>query len=150
LSFVVFDDALVKLHRGRTTLFRWDEIKAVREVIHPVGNRYRITTNDGRRLKLDYQIKNVNALGEVVMGKVMDRLRPRAMRQLEEGGTVNFGPLGVSREGLTCKEKHLPWEDVDRITVARIPQARMVQLQVKQKGKLIPWCMVNVGTLPNY
>lgn len=118
LCVIVFDDALVKLYRGRTDVYRWDDIKAVREVVHPVGNRYRITTNDGRHLRLNYQIKNINTLGEAIMARVMDRLQPRALRQLEQGGTVNFGPLGVSREGLTYKDRHLPWEDVDRVSVS--------------------------------
>jgi hypothetical protein len=149
LYYAAFADALVRVHRGRATVFRWDEIKAVRESFRPAGNKYWITRKDGQRLTLDYRIKNVNALGDLVQGRVTERLLPAALRTFEEGGTVSFGALGVSRAALSNKGKQLAWGDVDSFSIQYIPRARMTQLRVGQKGKVLPWCMVNTANVPN-
>src|SRR5262249_29376388 len=35
----------------------------------------------------------------------------------EAGQTVPFGPIGVGRAGLTCKDRSIAWQEIDRLAI---------------------------------
>lgn len=134
LCHIVFDEALVRIHRGQTTIFRWNDIQEVRETALPAGNKYWLKRQDGQQMKLDYWVKNVNDLGGSVQGKVTARMLPSALRTLDQGEIVSFGSLlGLSLVGLTRKGEELDWEEVTSISVRYNPNVHGVQFQVNKK-----------------
>jgi hypothetical protein len=150
LQYALCRDALVKLHRDRATIFRWSEIKSVREIYNRYMNKYVITRTDGQRLRLDYRVTKAMELGQTVQQRVLAHQLPLAQESLARGEVVKFGPLGVSKEGISYKGQNVPWQEVKSVGATLIPRANAVQLVIMQHGKLLPLCMLWTGNVPNF
>jgi hypothetical protein len=149
LTYLVFPDGLVQARAGNSTIYRWDEIKAVFEKRMGTDSRYRLALSDGQTKSIAWIVKNHKALGETIVARVTGRVLPQALRTFENGTLVSFGPLSVSRDLLTYKDKHVAWDQVSRVDVTFNPQMKSTQLEVRVAGHLLPWCSVPVHTIPN-
>jgi hypothetical protein len=149
LVYLVFADALVRVRSGRWTIFRWDDIREVFE--KPIGadSRYLIVLSDGRTKSIASIVKNHKALGDTIVARVTERVMPGALRTFEKGGTVSFGPLSVSPDLLTYKNKQVAWGQVTRLDVEFNPQMKSTQLEVRAGGGFLTWCSVPVQNIPN-
>jgi hypothetical protein len=149
LVYLVFADALVRVRGGRWTIFPWGDIKEVFEKPMGSDSRYRMKLSDGRTKSIASIVKNHKALGEMIVARVTERVLPEALRIFEQGGTVSFGPLSVSPDLLTYKDKQVAWGQIARLDVEFNPQTNSAQLEVRAGGGFVTWCSVPVRNIPN-
>jgi hypothetical protein len=149
LCFLVFRDALVKVHRGRLTILPWKELKHV--WIEPTGGgrKFTVTTTAGAKVRFHYEIRNSAALGKTIESEMVNALRPSAERAIDQGETVAFGPLGVSQEGVHKGDDLLPWDELSEFSTGYNPAMRRWQLFIGRKGKLTKWFAGSTHKIPN-
>jgi hypothetical protein len=95
---------------------KWNEIREVYRSVRPAWQRYRLVARKGREVKLTSDIKEHARLGEHISERVAELLFPDALRWLEDGAPVSFGPIRVSRGGIVCNGEQLPWQHVVSLT----------------------------------
>jgi Family of unknown function (DUF6585) len=107
-AYLVFRDALVQCDGGDFTIIPWEHIRQLYETIHPAWITYRVVTRKG----LTGDIRNHRALGTAIGEKMIERLLPASLKELDQGRAVSFGPLGVSRGALLCQGEQMAWYQV--------------------------------------
>jgi hypothetical protein len=149
LIYLVFHSALVQARGGSASIFRWEEISEVFEKPMGTDSRFRIALSDGRTRNIASIVKNHRALGETIVARITERVLPQALRIFEKGGSVPFGPLAISPDVLTYKDKQVTWGQVARLNLEFNPQAKSTQLVVRVGGQFLNWCSVPVRSIPN-
>jgi hypothetical protein len=69
---------------------------------------------------------------------------PKAITSFDAGQTISFGSLTVNRDGITTRNRSLPWS---QIKGARILAINAV---VVEKSGVPPWWVFVAGRVPNY
>ena len=135
---------------------------------YALGTRATLIICDGRELPLGEGIRCPGQLYKEVERHVFPLQLRRTLAVLDTGKKVWFGPLGVSRTGLTYKGKGIAWHEVDRIDLAS-PNAAggvagvvgamttvHVRLLIGKRGETAPWfpdkrhwCDELFPTIPN-
>ncbi len=119
LRVLVFPDGLAALRGNRGEVFRCDEIAAVwDQTVEVYRGDFLVATHhactvqrkDGARLTCPQHLADGQVLGAAVLRETGARLLPLALQALEAGATVPFGPLNLSRAGLTSGTDTLPGE----------------------------------------
>jgi hypothetical protein len=100
ISYLVYRDGLVEKRGSDAKSVRWDQILEIYQTIHPAWTSYHIITGKGWNFELTGDIKNNAALGQIIEDRFIEARLPSALAELERGGTIRFGPLGVSKEAL--------------------------------------------------
>lgn len=115
--------------RGRKQeVVRWEEIEsvaygsAIGDVIeqidpwriikpswHGLEPLCAVRRTDGTKLTCRLGRLQTRQLGESVARASLPYVLPRALESYNYGATVSFGPLAVRREGISRKQKFLPW-----------------------------------------
>src|SRR5581483_3712609 len=96
LSYAVYGDALVRRDGGETTIIRWEHVRQVFEKVHPAWISYRVVARGGD-FELTGDVAGHRALGETIELRAMEHQLPAALRELDEGRAVSFGPLAVGK-----------------------------------------------------
>jgi hypothetical protein len=148
-----YSDGLVQTKRGTNTVIRWHNIVAVwqnvtdytyyRMFTYDTTHCYTIQLNNNRKLQFDDSIKNVAELGNVIQQQVTKRQLPDALKALEQGGTIPFGKLSVSAQGLSNGKETIPWWQVESVRLDR------GIITVKKEGKWLNWSSIRVAETPN-
>jgi len=153
---LVFTDGFVRIGHNQQRACRWDQVEGVwQDVTKHYHNGiytgttyiYTVRTRGGDTIKFhsDYdRLKNIDKLGQTLQRESSRRLFPRYLETFNAGGTVHFGSLSVSREGLSNGKELLPW---DEVTGVKISQG---VLTVGKKGKWLNWSTVPVSQIPNF
>ena len=149
----VYEHGLVDLERGETRAFPWASVAEVHQAIVTQRDRrthvaltthtYTVTDDSGRAATFDDTIEHVQALGEAIQRAVSERLLAEALRALDQGETVAFGRLAVSRNGVSDGERSLPWSGVESIALER--GYVTVTASVDQRN----WVTVPAQEIPN-
>jgi hypothetical protein len=126
----------VRLHEGGVAVLRgrrgqglsWDRIRAlwsraVRTGLPGLPGRLHLRldleSTDGRRLRLDDSLEDFAALAQSVKSHVYPALLEGFTRDFNAGQVLAFGPLQVSRSGLTDgRRKSHSWDTIKGIEVA--------------------------------
>lgn len=148
----VFSHGFVFMRENQPDISRWEEIQAIwhqvkyhsygeygREVRHV----YIIERFDGRRAVFDDKIKKVEKLGNLLGEQITNAMWPHTLASYNAGNVLPFGPLSVSRQGVSSGVALLPWTAIKEIKFDG------VEVKVHQKGKLLNWAKVPVGDIPN-
>jgi hypothetical protein len=153
LKVVLHEGGLAHTHYGKERLIPWDEIRTVKQDINEIyrDGVYQTTTylytlelNDGTRIKYsNYRLQKVEKLGSAIMDQTSQVIFPRAMKQFEKGKVVDFGPLGVSRDGLHYGSSLLEWEDVEGVKIHE------GYITMRKRGKWLRWCNIAASSIPN-
>jgi hypothetical protein len=144
-AYLIYPQALVLLQEGAANVIRWNEIT---ELISPRNfGDYKIATRDGRSFPIKRAVEDYSNLISTVISRASDEVVGPAVRALEAGETVTFGPFAVSQEALHYKGKTLPWERVAALEV-QVGQAGR-RLRIRASGSLLPWCYANLESFPN-
>lgn len=152
LKVIAFEQGFVRIRRGRFLVVRWDDIELVWQSIldrytngiHQ-GTRYsyKVELHDGSQVAFNNSLRDIKRLGEILMHESSQAIYPRAMKQYDNGQTVDFGTLGVSQDGLHCGRSLLQWEDIDAV------QIRRGLIEVSKRGKWFNWCNIPISSVPN-
>jgi hypothetical protein len=149
LAYLVFHSALVQCDGRDITIIPWEF-----ESIHPAYVSYRVVTPKGS-IELNGDIQNHRELGVAIAEKIIQRLLPVSLNELDQGRAVSFGPLAVSRGALLCQGEQMPWYNV-RFALGLKPalaersslHSNMIHLHVYHANG--PTAYVQVDAIPNY
>ena len=115
-------------YRDRTGLqtWRWDDILTMTSAItrHYHNGIYTGTTHiytllnrQNQKLKLVDSIGKVEDLAKTIDTNIFPLLYPRAVDQYNAGEMLAFGPLAISKQGITIGEKTYPWGAVKEVSI---------------------------------
>jgi len=118
-------DGVMCVQEGNGEAIRWDQITAVQKIF--LGGfktpyyltRYILWRPDGMQLELSPVVPEFKELERVVEQEVNQRLLPGTIAAYEAGGSVNFGPISVTAQGVSLQDrkKFLPWSAIQSIKV---------------------------------
>ncbi|MCC7449043.1 MAG: hypothetical protein IT324_16615 [Anaerolineae bacterium] len=152
LSAQVFTDGFIRIRFNQREVCRWDDVVAVWQyvvkryyngVYTGTTHTYTIQKRDGKTLKFDDTLGNVEQLGNTLQEEVARRLLPLAIAAYNRGETVPFGKLSLNTNGLSWGDKTLPWSEVQGV------QINKGYLTVKKQGKWLRWANISVSQIPN-
>jgi hypothetical protein len=120
----------ISWHKGGSEeKYPWDEVREVYRTERHVlqggekpsdWNRtsdLRLVFSDGEEIRFNHMLSKYDRLANYVQQVTTRQLIPEALAELEEKDSVTFGPVEVSRDGLTIEEDFYPWKKVKRLVV---------------------------------
>jgi hypothetical protein len=149
----VFNQGFVFLKGGQPDIFRWAEIRAIWQQITAyyrygfrtrTTHKYTIERADGHRIVLNDRIKNVAELGNGLSRQISEFMLPHMIAAYNAGNVITFGPLSVSKQGVSNGREMLPWPSIKEIGVNR------GYVSVRKEGKWLNWSTVAVANIPNF
>jgi hypothetical protein len=150
-KYAVLPDQLIEWQCFKPTVFRWDQIREVYQNVHPGWTTYRVVTRLGREFTLRSEIKNHKRLGELISGRVAARMLPAAVRELEAGRDVRFGPLCVSSAGVVIDGQLEPWQRIGELTYGMNPIPKRGTSRVSSMVHVrIGSSRIELGDIPNF
>lgn len=158
LWVLTYPTGLFIWHRGKVVAFPWDEIRAIqlsglpeRAILNRppgpdgrpesvwydldrsrrrvFGTTITLTRADGEQVALLSTLDGFPELGQRVQEETFRRLFPVKWADLEDGQTLEFGPVTCDAGGITVGKDRLPWAEVDSLDRASD------KLEVKRVGK---------------
>jgi hypothetical protein len=134
--------------KGQASL-QWDQIAAVwQQYVHGSKGRVRLAAytvqgRDGTKIVLNPNtITKGRDLGLYIQQKTLDALVPAYLNSYHNGQTLGFGPVQLSRAGITVGDKTLPWEHLQSVN------ASGWLLTINPSG-LKAWASLEVSQIPN-
>ena len=104
----------------------------------------RLEINGQRRIVLNSNIKDVEDAMQLVFQKVNPRIREQSERMLTSGGTVAFGNVSLSAQGVIWKSKQpIPYNSIAKCRLEG------PNLKIKSEGKWLNDISVNAKKAPN-
>jgi len=107
------------------------------------GTTVTLTRADGEQVVLPSTLDDFPALGRRVQEETYRRLFPSLWAAFAAYRSLEFGPVTLSRDGVTIGKGTLPWAEVDSLERAGD------KLEVKKVGKKKTWNKVDLNELVN-
>ena len=102
-----------------------------------------LISNDGKKLKVTSNFRNVSEAIGVILGKILPPKVQSVKARLQRGETVRFGGIGLSATAVSWKNNSLP---VSEITKAELVRGN---LQIKRQGKWLSAISVRSDKVPD-
>jgi hypothetical protein len=131
---------------GQPVVLRWDGVEYVQTRAYAINRtrHFMVTVSDGvAAITVAERFPRQSQIADAVTSAVCSVLLPRMTARIEGGGSVEFGPLSVSRRSVRYEQRSLAWRDVAGF------QARGGDLLVLARGTSTPWAKVPAMGLPN-
>jgi hypothetical protein len=149
-KYEVFADRLVEWQFFRPTTYLWGQIREVYQAVHPTWTTYRVVTSQGT-FTLHGELKNHKRLGELISQHVASLLLPAALRELEAGRDIRFGPLRVTAGGVIVNGELEPWHRIGVLSFGLNPNPiRGTSMVSKMVHLRLGSAWVELGEIPNY
>ncbi len=149
---LIFPNGLAQVRTGKTTVVPWDDVthfwyavtRNYRNGVH-IGTTYNFTLQgkDGQKLSFSNGLANVEQLGNTIRDETMKRLYPRYAAAYNAGETIPFGPLSISKQGISNGKETIAWEQVKGINLDR------GVINIQKEGKWFNWKTATVAGTPN-
>jgi hypothetical protein len=132
-------DGLVLERSGPPEVLPWSDVKYVKE--RNVNGHYsvRLQLVDDRAITLDALFRGHHALGAAVRQGVTGAVLARTAQELERGKEVSFGPLKMSRAGVSNGNELLRWDEVSALGAVLNFSGSGYKLEVRKKGATLAW-----------
>lgn len=154
-SFYVFRDGFIIQRDSTNEALSWAEITTLwragyRTSSYRTPTRYSYTLQcaDGRKVKLGTMPRRSASLqlfDDMLVREVTNQRLPEALRALNAGQTLEFGPFSLGMGGLTHKQATLSWNEVRRVYVGD------GYFSIYKVGKRLPWGGgKRVARIPNF
>ena len=132
-------DGVILERSGPPEVLPWSDVKYCTE--RNVNGHYsvRLRLMDERLVFLDANLRDHHALGTAVREGVTRAVLARAAGQLEHGEEVPFGPLKVSRDGLSNGKEQLGWDEVSELGVVLNFSGSGYKVEVRKEGAKLAW-----------
>jgi hypothetical protein len=133
--------------------YRWEQIQAMwQEVTRHYRNgvytgtthKYTVQRLDGQKIVFNDKFKQVEKLGDALSEAITNFMLPRALASYNAGQVLNFGPLSVSKQGVSNGKETLPWHEIKEFGVNR------GYVSVRKEGKWLNWSTIAVAKIPNF
>lgn len=148
----LFKDGLSHTKQGKTTVIHWNEAVAVWQnitkhyrngVYTGTTYHYTLTATDNRKLTFNNDLTEIEKLGQAIQNEVFNALFPKYVASYNNGQTLQFGKLSISKAGISNGKEMIPWPEVKGVSLDR------GIINVKKEGKWLTWSSVTVGQTPN-
>ncbi|HKB02736.1 MAG TPA: DUF6585 family protein [Gemmataceae bacterium] len=172
LWVLTYPTGLFIWHRGKVIAFPWDDIRAIQFSGLPekgilnrppgpdgrpasvwydleksrrrvFGTTIHLTRADGEQVGLPSTLDGFPELGRRVQEETYRRLFPVHWAELEDGQTLEFGPITCDAGGITVGKDRLPWDEVD------VLERASDKLEIKKVGKKKVWAKCDLSDLVN-
>ncbi|MEJ5224140.1 MAG: DUF6585 family protein [Anaerolineales bacterium] len=154
-AVVLYNDGLAYHDNKGLQLWRWDEVaefffSITRHYTNGVytGTTYVYTLHktDGAKLSFDnkYGKDDIPKLGGAIEKAVLPIQYKRAADAYNAGQVVAFGPVAISKEGITISKKMYPWDEVAKISL----ENGMLSV-AKKGGGWFSGAAASVSSIPN-
>jgi hypothetical protein len=172
LWVLAYPSGLFVWHRGHVVAYPWDEVRSVQLAGLPdkaflnrppgpdgspeaiwydltksgrriFGTTITLTRTDGEQVALPSTLDEFPDLGRRVQEETYRRLFPYYWVTLEDGRSVDFGPVTCDAGGIAVGKQYLAWAEVD--TLERASD----KLEIKQTGKKKAWAKIDLGEIAN-
>jgi hypothetical protein len=142
-------DGLILERNGPPEVLPWSDVKYCIE--RNVNGHYsvRLRLADERLIFLDANLRDHHALGAAVRQGVTRAVLARAAGQLERREEVPFGPLKVSREGLSNGKEQIRWDEVSELGAVLNFSGSGYKVEVCKKGATLAWFSRPAIDFPN-
>jgi hypothetical protein len=136
---LVHQGGLVLERGGPPEVLPWSDVKYIKE--RNVNGHYsvRLQLLDDRLITLDALFRGHHALGAAVRERVTGAVLARAADQLRRGDEVSFGPLKVSRQGLSNEKEQIGWDEVSALGVVLNFSGSGYKVEVRKQGATAAW-----------
>jgi hypothetical protein len=124
----VMENGIVYTSGKKAEIVRWDEIEAI-FWWKKRGISY-LCRKKGSKFRMIEEMEKAQEISTTVAGAVAEHLLPHALAHYQKTGSVRFGPLWVTREGMANFSNVASWKTVPVISWAEIEDVRF------EKGKL--------------
>jgi hypothetical protein len=143
--------------RGVETVVLWEEVARIdvtwKSVRRFARDTCAVTTRDGRRVELTEQLAGIAEVRGVVERECTRCLLPVALKEIEAGRAVSFGPFVATSEGLAHGEDELDWEDVKGALIVRgmiaIGDTTDRVRVLPKRGGVVAWATAGYADVPN-
>jgi len=154
-AVVLYTNGLAYNDNKGLQTWRWDEVDQfffsitkhyTNGVYTGTTYLYTIRKQDGSKLAFDNKFgKNeIQQLGSSIEKSVVPFQYKRAADTYNTGQVVNFGPISISKAGITIGKKTYPWQEVEKITL----NGGMLKV-AKKGGGWFSGAAATVSTVPN-
>jgi len=157
VGVVVFQHGLVHVDAHQTRVIPWSEVARVWQRITKYYDqslqesktkrtKYEVTLESvtAGSVHINDQFTDIAGLTNRIVAEVTQRQLPEAVRLIQQGQTLRFGPFGIGPHGIDNGQETLPWSQVRDLKVLD------GELRVKKDGRWRPWSRQNVGGIPNF
>jgi hypothetical protein len=148
----VVADGLV-IHRGsQVDRCRWQDVTSVRQLVARgyrngiytgTTHLYWIDRVTGPQLVFDDLLRGVEALGDTIQAQTLPHLLQQALDRYNSGGSVQFGKIAVSPQGVYNGKETLPWSAIQGV---KLDQGFIA---VNTQGQWRRWTHLRIGKTPN-
>jgi hypothetical protein len=123
---MVYEKGLAYYDRKGLQSMRWEEIggfylSIVRQLSFgiPTGTTYLYTVNKlgGGKFFFDNRYERIQHLGSLIGRNILPIQYQLAADVYNSGQAASFGPVLVSRSGLTVSKKTYPWNEIEQVSV---------------------------------
>jgi hypothetical protein len=152
----VYEHGFAYTKGNSTHNVRWDEIEAIwqhvityriRVIIFYIpiitAHQYTIRKTGGEHIKLTNSIGKIGEIGTLIQEQALQHMLPRAIETYNNGGTLQFGKLSISKQGITKGKETLPWDQVKDVQIGE------GYVTIKKNGKWLRWAGIDVSKVPN-
>ncbi|HET8844117.1 MAG TPA: DUF6585 family protein [Ktedonobacteraceae bacterium] len=132
----------------------WQNLTNWRGKVGPRRYSYLYTLRlvDGSQIKLNDLTEGIAELGRTVSQNITQELLPQALKALQRGESLSFGPFRVDMQGIRKGRRWLPWSHVHAVRLNGGTSEEVIVEQMEQslilKRHLI-WETVAAAKIPN-
>jgi hypothetical protein len=145
--FVVYEAGLAVVEGDAFEFMRWRDVKELGNTWVRLSLFLTLTDTEGRRIVIDNGLTDSGTLSLALHQRVNDVLLPKALKRIEAGKWVSFGPFKVSKAGMKYKDRSTSWDDVKSMEIHTRGLDR--RLTIHCYGRLMRWCWYNLTNVPN-
>lgn len=119
----VFEKGLVAYRGRQYVVVRWNSIAALWEEVSRmrplpfVNHAYTIELRNGQKLQFTDDLYDVQTLAAVLRERTFPGLLEQASKDYEKGRKLDFGPLSLSKAGITFGDEVTAWGEIDRLSL---------------------------------
>lgn len=149
----VFEKGLAYYDRKGLQSMRWEEIgefylSIARQLSFNIPTRttylYTVNKLGGGKLVFDNRFERIQHLGSLIGRNILPIQYKLAADVYNSGQAASFGPVVVSRAGLTVSKKTYPWTEIEQVSV----QQGMFKIS-KKGGGWFSGASTSVASIPN-
>lgn len=151
MEILLFNDGFSYSNRGETRKYTWHEIDKVwttkfrlLSIIYIKYVRVKILDTAGRQLILDRTLQNVEKFEAILQEQVARDKLPQAMTMLEQGISLEFGGITLTKDCIKSEHDSIPWIELGNL------QTWQGTFRLWKKGKQAISIVVSIPSIPNF
>lgn len=154
LRIYLFFHGLIRTRGDKVDLVRWEQITSIVEKSQRSNFSFSrktqgfvIKSNTGVTLKFDSTLRHMNHLGENIRRGILLHRLPSVIEAYNRGSMLPFGPLMVSKQGLSNNRELLMWDEIRDVEFRPTREGGVVVITDVVEPS--PWMVLSPSQLPN-